>query len=111
MPPAECFPAATITLTASRLHIGHAFVFQWNQNFARRAIAALRARPPCRGQTGLTGKYDITLKWTPADAQPGADAPPDLYTAIQEQLGLKLVATKAMDKVLVIDQVERPSEN
>jgi uncharacterized protein (TIGR03435 family) len=66
---------------------------------------------PVVDQTGLAGKYDITLKWTPADAQPGADAPPDLYTAIQEQLGLKLVATKALDEVLVIDHVERPSEN
>jgi uncharacterized protein (TIGR03435 family) len=66
---------------------------------------------PVVDQTGLAGKYDITLKWTPADAQPGADAPPDLYTAIQEQLGLRLVAAQALDEVFVIDHVERPSEN
>ena len=66
---------------------------------------------PVVDQTGLAGKYDITLKWSPADARPGPDAPPDLYTAIQEQLGLKLTATKALDEVFVIDHVERPSEN
>jgi uncharacterized protein (TIGR03435 family) len=66
---------------------------------------------PVVDQTGLTGKYDLSLKWTPVDAPPAADAPPDLYTAIQEQLGLKLVATKALDEVFVIDHVERPSQN
>jgi uncharacterized protein (TIGR03435 family) len=44
----------------------------------------------------------------PTDA---ANAPPNLYTAIQEQLGLKLEATKAPADVLVIDKVEKPSEN
>jgi uncharacterized protein (TIGR03435 family) len=66
---------------------------------------------PVVDQTGLTGKYDVSLKWTPSDAPPAADAPPDLYTAIQEQLGLKLVATKALDDVFVIDHVEHPSQN
>jgi uncharacterized protein (TIGR03435 family) len=40
-----------------------------------------------------------------------ADAPPPLFTAIQEQLGLKLVPTKAMVDVMVIDKVEKPSDN
>jgi uncharacterized protein (TIGR03435 family) len=44
----------------------------------------------------------------PTDA---ATAPPNLYTAIQEQLGLKLEATKAPAEVIVIDQAEKPSEN
>jgi uncharacterized protein (TIGR03435 family) len=66
---------------------------------------------PVVDQTGLAGKYDLTLKWSPVDAPPAADAPADLYTAIQEQLGLKLVATKALDDVFVIDHVERPSQN
>lgn len=63
-------------------------------------------------KTGLTGYYDIDLKWTP-DESPTSDpnAPPDLFTALEEQLGLKLVSTKAPVDVLVIDHVERPSEN
>jgi uncharacterized protein (TIGR03435 family) len=78
---------------------------------------------PVVDQTGLTGRYDINLDWTPDDSQfegmgakptPPTDSPnaaPNLYTAIQEQIGLKLDATKALAEVLVIDHVEKPSEN
>jgi uncharacterized protein (TIGR03435 family) len=82
---------------------------------------------PVVDQTGLTARYDFHLKWTPDDSQfaqfrgtngpiqPPAgdnpDAPPSLYTAVQEQLGLKFTATKAMDDVIVIDHVEKPSPN
>jgi uncharacterized protein (TIGR03435 family) len=78
---------------------------------------------PVVNQTGLTGKYDFTLLWTPDDSQfagmgakippptDTANAPPNLYTAIQEQIGLKLEATKAPADVMVIDHVEKPSEN
>jgi uncharacterized protein (TIGR03435 family) len=62
-------------------------------------------------QTGITGKYDIALKWTPDDQQGTPDAGPTLFTAIEEQLGLKLVATTGPVDTLVIDHVERPSEN
>lgn len=78
---------------------------------------------PVIDQTGLSGRFDFTLKWTPDDSQfggmaakippstDGADAPPNLYTAIQEQIGLKLDATKAPADVLIIDHVEKPSAN
>jgi uncharacterized protein (TIGR03435 family) len=68
---------------------------------------------PVLDQTGLTGRYDLDLKWTPDEdtGERSADAPPGLMTAIQEQLGLKLEATKGPVKVLVIDHVERPSAN
>lgn len=78
---------------------------------------------PVVDQTGLTGRFDFTLNWTPDDSQFGgmgakippstdsADAPPPLYTAIQEQIGLKLEATKAPADVLVVDHVEQPSAN
>lgn len=79
---------------------------------------------PVLDQTGITGRYDFTLVWTPDDSQfagmgvkippPAADdgkAPPNLYTAIQEQIGLKLEATKAPADVMVVDHVEKPSEN
>ena len=68
---------------------------------------------PVLDHTGLTDRYDFTLKWTPDDspARDTADAPPDVYTAIKEQLGLKLVPMKANAKALVIDHVEAPSAN
>jgi uncharacterized protein (TIGR03435 family) len=69
-------------------------------------------------KTGLTGKYDIHLRWLPDNAPPpmlnGApdpDPPPPLFTALQEQLGLKLVAAKGPVKTLVVDRVEMPTEN
>jgi uncharacterized protein (TIGR03435 family) len=57
-------------------------------------------------RTGLTGAYDLTLKWDPTDTDG-----PSLFTAIEEQLGLKLVETKAPVEVLAIDHIERPTEN
>lgn len=77
---------------------------------------------PIVDQTGLTGKWDFTLNWTPDATQfiglgggnappPDPDGPPDLFTAIQQQLGLKLESTKAPADVFVIDKVEKPSEN
>ncbi len=67
---------------------------------------------PIVDQTGLTGKYDFALHWTPDNVEaPDPDAPPGLFTAIQEQLGLKFEPVKAPADVLVIDHVEKPSAN
>ena len=61
---------------------------------------------------GIEGRFDVDLKWTPDDAAVGdADAPPSIFTAVQEQLGLKLDAQKGPVEVLVIDHLELPSEN
>jgi uncharacterized protein (TIGR03435 family) len=68
-------------------------------------------------KTGLTGDYDLKLKWTPDEdsnntADNGsADHPPDLFTALQEQLGLKLDATKGPVTTLVVDHAEQPTPN
>jgi bla regulator protein blaR1 len=79
-------------------------------------------------KTGLTGKYDIQLHWTPDQAQlqmmapPGGIPPnmpqpqfdpngPSIFTALQEQLGLKLESQKGPVDIVVIDSVEKPSEN
>jgi uncharacterized protein (TIGR03435 family) len=72
----------------------------------------IRVDRPVVDQTGLKGRYDFQLKWLTDDnhsADP--DAPPGLFTAIQEQIGLKLEAAKAVVDVLVIDSVERPGAN
>jgi uncharacterized protein (TIGR03435 family) len=78
---------------------------------------------PVVDQTARPGRYDFTLKWTPDETQfggrggqvpppaEGAETPPDLFTAVQQQLGLKLEPTKAPVEVLVIDRVEKPSQN
>ncbi|MEO6805892.1 MAG: TIGR03435 family protein [Edaphobacter sp.] len=68
---------------------------------------------PVIDETGLKGYYDFDLKWTPEGhvGELSADAPPGLFTAIQEQLGLKLEPTKGPVRVLVIDHVERPAAN
>jgi uncharacterized protein (TIGR03435 family) len=63
-------------------------------------------------KTGLAGRFDIHLEYTPAELVPGADNPaPSIFTAVQEQLGLKLESSRGPVEVLVIDRVERPSEN
>jgi uncharacterized protein (TIGR03435 family) len=59
-------------------------------------------------KTGLTALYDIDLTWSP-DNEP--DSGPSVFTALQDQLGLKLESAKAPVDVVVIDHIERPSEN
>lgn len=67
---------------------------------------------PLVDQTGLTGRYDFSLTYTYADASNSdPDAPPPLFTALQEQLGLKFQPVKAATDVLVVDHVEYPSAN
>ena len=68
-------------------------------------------------KTGLTGKYDLDLKWTPepmyaAGPDNGADDPGgSIFTALREQLGLRLVPSKGPVDTLIVDHLERPSEN
>jgi len=68
---------------------------------------------PAVDRTGLAGRYDFQLKWTTDESRVATDgsAPPGLFTAIQEQIGLKLEAVKAPAEVLVVDAVARPSAN
>ena len=64
-------------------------------------------------ETGLKGPFDMTLTWTPdaGAAEASADAPPPLLVAVEEQMGLKLQARKGQTEVIVVDHVERPTEN
>jgi len=70
-------------------------------------------------RTGLAGRYDFTLKWTPmvptrsqdADAPAAGDTGPSLFAALQEQFGLKLEPQRGAVRVVVIDRVDRPTAN
>jgi uncharacterized protein (TIGR03435 family) len=78
---------------------------------------------PVSDKTGLTGKYDYTLTFTPESTQavPGAlpqealspvdSSAPSIFTALQEQLGLRLESTRGPVEVLVIDNAVRPEPN
>jgi uncharacterized protein (TIGR03435 family) len=60
-------------------------------------------------KTGLTDKYDIKLEWAPETADDSGE--PSLFTALQEQLGLKLESTKGPVEIIVIDSIEKPTDN
>jgi len=63
-------------------------------------------------KTGLTGAYDLHLQWAPdLTGAPDSDTFPSIFTALQEQLGLKLQPRKGPVKTLLVDHLERPSEN
>jgi len=80
-------------------------------DFAGRALTLILGQT-VRDGTGLTGNYDIDLKWRPETAglpPSGGSDRPSIFAAVQEQLGLKLEPRKGPVRVLVIDHVERPS--
>ena len=67
-------------------------------------------------KTGLKGAYDFQVDWVhqgtaAAEGPESAPAGPTVFTALEEQLGLKLVPAKAQEPIIVIDHIERPSEN
>jgi uncharacterized protein (TIGR03435 family) len=66
---------------------------------------------PVVNQTALPGRFDFTLQWSTGVAPATGSDVPGMFTAIQEQLGLKLEATKGQVEVLVVDGLERPSQN
>jgi len=67
---------------------------------------------PIVDQSGMAGRYDFQLRYTFDEGKAtDPNAPPGLFTAVQEQLGLKLEAVKAPADVVVVEGVERPSEN
>lgn len=62
-------------------------------------------------KTGLTGDYDVDFRWTPDDQQGTSDTGTALFTALEEQLGLKLLISKGPVEIFVVDHVEQPSGN
>ena len=91
-------------LTANRISSG---------DFA--TILSGKTERPVRDATGLKGVYELKLEWTPGNpgTEPKPEQPtaPSIFTAVQEQLGLKLETIKAPIEMLVIDRAERPTEN
>ncbi len=84
------------------------------QNATARSIAAIlvsQLEMPVIDRTGLTGTYKFTLQIGRDWSTGSPDAWPSIFTAVQEQLGLKLDATKASIPVLVIDHIDLPSAN
>ena len=89
------------------------------RNFAAFGLQGAVLDRPVLDQTGLKDRFDFSVTWTPDLSQfgghivlpPSDNAEPGLFTAIQEQLGLKLDAVKAPADVMVIDQAEKPSDN
>lgn len=85
-------------------------------------LSSLMDRPVV-DMTGVKGTFDLSMEWAPDDAQPTArpggndevwiekSSGPSIFTAIQEQLGLRLEAQKAPVEKIVIDRAERPSDN
>lgn len=73
---------------------------------------------PVLDNTGISGRFDFALNWSPDEFQYGgrgangqAGTGPTIFTAIQEQLGLELRSAKAQSEVMIIDRVDRPTEN
>ncbi len=98
----------TMAITGNRARLGG----------PKRTIAWLtdqlsgQAQRPVLDQTGLTGEYEFTLSWAPDANAPGADSLPDLFTAVQQQLGLKLESKKGPVEVIIVDHAEKtPSGN
>jgi uncharacterized protein (TIGR03435 family) len=93
---------------------------QWSMTELADALARL-LEDPVANQTGLRALYDLKLEWTPdaalespdgANTEAAAELGPSLFTALQEQLGLRLESRKLAADVVVVDHVERaPTEN
>jgi uncharacterized protein (TIGR03435 family) len=77
-------------------------------------LSAVLGRP-VTDETGLTGQYDFKLDWTPdpgpSDGSNNTALGPSIFTALTDQLGLRLESKKGPVQVYVIEKIERPTEN
>lgn len=111
-------PRADKPSCGAQTRLGHFLVGGYPMSDIARNLSAFVGGRPVVDRTGLTGIYDFELTWTPDQlppAPPGQTLPPadpngpSLFTAVQEQLGLRLQATTGPVEVLVIDNAERPT--
>jgi bla regulator protein blaR1 len=100
----------------------HGAILAASRNTTMKQIATFvssvgRLGRPVVDQTGLNGRFDFTLEFTPERPSPPQEVQPDdfqlttMQEALQEQLGLKLKTTNAPVDTLIVDHIERPSEN
>jgi len=106
---ATVYPPSKIVLPARNATVGE--------------LAAMMQRAmldrPVVDKTGLTGRYDFDLEWAPDETQFGGEVPrasndapsPPLFIALQEQLGLKITATRGKVSALMVDKAEKPTDN
>jgi uncharacterized protein (TIGR03435 family) len=102
-PPAGPVPPCTARFTSGSIAAS---------GFSMEALAVNLARPAGRtvvDRTGLTDSFDFSLEYSPDPLTGDAGDAPSLFTALQEQLGLKLQASRALVPVVVIDRIERPT--
>jgi uncharacterized protein (TIGR03435 family) len=101
-------PGSMTRGTASGMHME---VTKGTMDQLARQLSNTAGRPVV-DKTGLTGSYAYTLDWVPANRAPDADSETaSIFTAVQEQLGLKLESAKAQVETIVIDRAEKPSGN
>jgi uncharacterized protein (TIGR03435 family) len=77
-------------------------------------VFAMTLERPVGDNTSTPGNFDFELHWTPMESAQnngGDDSAPSLFTAVQEQMGLKLQPGKGPVWVIVVDRAEMPSEN
>jgi uncharacterized protein (TIGR03435 family) len=118
--PSDTFAKGTNGLDGNPVSTGYPVMLGRGRLFGQAVtIASLidylkqELKRPVVDKAGLTGKYDLSLEWTPDNTL--VDSPlsggPSIFTAVQEQLGLKLTSTHGPVKTFVIDHVEKPSPN
>jgi uncharacterized protein (TIGR03435 family) len=97
-----------VSLNGTSVHNGHLVAHAVSLEGLAEMIAGQMHRT-VEDKTGLSGKYDLILNWSPEGTVPAID--PELATALVEQLGLKLQATRGPVDTLVIDHAEMPGED
>jgi uncharacterized protein (TIGR03435 family) len=90
--------------------VDHLVVSNANMTYVGIMLGIITRRPVV-DRTGMAGGYSFDLPFAPQEATPGDTSAASLFTALQEQLGLRLEDSRAPVEVLVVDRMERPSEN
>lgn len=118
-PDGEVFPPICYLQMGWRKRNGRTVMGSRDTTMALLTFYLSTAGRPVVDRSGITDRIDYRMEWTPESngpGTPGGDVPPDpqalpFMDAVREQLGLKLELTKAPVQTLVIDHIERPSEN